>query len=110
MRTALRLVVVGAALGMLLAIAGPALATHTHAKATGQDGTCVLLATGAGEESVGLPTVVFDANPNVTVTPTTDRNHPLHVLVHKGVAGADGGYWVYDNGESAAFCSSYLND
>ena len=109
MQAALRVVVVGAVLVGMMMIAGPAFATHTHAMATGQEGSCVLLAQGAGEETVNLPTAVFDSNPNVTVTPTTDRNHPLHVLVHKGVPGSDGGYWVYDHGESAAHCTTYVN-
>ena len=109
MRAALRILVVSMTVAAALSLAVPAFATHTHAMATGQDGSCVLLAQGAGEETVNLPTAVFDSNPNVTTAPTTDRNHPLHVLVHKGVPGSDGGYWVYDNGESAAHCSTYVN-
>ena len=110
MRAALRILIVTSLVVGAWALAAPALATHTHAKATGQAGTCVLLAQGAAEEAVDLPAGVFDHNPNVTVAPTAGRNHPLHVLVHTGVAGADGGYWVYDNGESAAHCSAYVND
>ena len=110
MRVSLRLFVFAATVGLLFAATAlPASATHTHAKATGQDGVCVLLAADAGEEDVVLPTAVFTSNPNVTTSPTAGRNHPLHVLAHKGVPGADGGYWVH-GAESDQFCSSYLND
>jgi hypothetical protein len=89
---------------------GTAFASHTHAMETGRDGVCVFLASDAGEEGVRLPQSVFDANPNVTVTSTNAAlTHPLHVLAHKSVPGTTHGYWVYDNGESAAHCSEYVN-
>jgi hypothetical protein len=73
---------------VLLALAAaPALASHTHVMELGDTGRCVLLASDAGEEDVVLPIAVFDRNPNVDVVPTAGRRHPLHVLVHLGVAG-----------------------
>jgi len=106
MRSMLRIAAMGVTVVALMALAGPALATHTHAKATGRDGVCVVLAANGGEMGVNLPASAF--NKNTTVTPTEDRNHPLHVLAHKGKPGSDGGYWVYGT-ESDANCTSYVN-
>lgn len=80
---------VGSALGaaVLMALAAaPVLASHAHVMAIG-NGRCVLLAANGGEENVTLPMAVFDHNPNVDISPTADRLHPLHVLVHQGRPG-----------------------
>ena len=103
----LRALLVAGALLMLFA--GSASATHTHVMLLG-NGQCVVLAEGAGEADVALPLAVFDHNPNVTIAPTADRTHPLHVLVHKGVAGTNHPMEVADTAAAAALCSEgYVN-
>ncbi len=99
----------GLAVAISLVSATAAQASHTHAKVVG-NGQCVLLAENAGEEDVNLPAAVFERNPNVSVAPAPGRNHPLHVLVHKGTPGASGGYYVYGSPEADAACSAgYVN-
>ncbi len=98
------LAVVGIAALSMLGSAGTALATHTHVKVVG-NGECVVLAENAGEEDVNLPSAVFAHNPNVDVTPAAGRNHPLHVLVHKGVPGDSGDYFVLGSPEANAACA-----
>ena len=95
--------------GVLLAAPGPALADHTHAKVVG-NGQCVVLAEGAGEESVVLPLAVFENNPNVDIAPTETRRHPLHVLVHLGQAGEHNALFVHGTPAANAACASgYVN-
>ena len=92
-----RLAVPALCAGILLALAAtPALATHTHAILL-EDGRCVVVAEGAGEDEVRLPASVFDQNPNVDV-PSTGAVHPLHVLVHRGVPGDQRTWVVYTPG------------
>ena len=92
-----------------VAIASPAAADHTHAKVVGND-QCVVLAEGAGEESVVLPMAVFDNNPNVDIAPTPTRMHPLHALVHLGQAGEHNALFVYGTPAEAAACAAgYVN-
>lgn len=81
-------VVLGAvALAAVVLSAGPAAATHTHVLVLA-DGSCVILAENGAENEIDLSTGgVYEHNPNVDITPTAGRNHPLHVLVHKGAAG-----------------------
>lgn len=87
----------------------PASATHTHVMLVG-NGECVVLAEGAGEADVALPLAVFDHNPNVTIAPTANRMHPLHVLVHKGVPGTNHLMEVAGTAAAAALCSEgYVN-
>ncbi len=75
------------ALGALMLSAGPAAATHTHVLVLA-DGSCVILAENGAENEIDLATGgVYEHNPNVDIQPTANRNHPLHVLVHKGAAG-----------------------
>ena len=96
------------ALGVL-ASAGTALATHTHVKVVG-NGQSVVLAENAGEEAVNLPPAVFAHNPNVEIAPTAGRNHPLHVLVHKGVPGGSDDYFVLGSSDANAACAAgYVN-
>ena len=84
-------------------------ASHTHAKLVG-NGECVVLAEAAGEESVNLPDTVFTHNPNASVVSSPGRNHPLHVLVHSGVAGQSGDYYVHGSAEASTGCNAgYVN-
>lgn len=77
----------GTALGAVLLWGGPASATHTHVRVL-DNGDCVVLAANGAESHLDLSgTGIFEHNPNVDVAPTAGRNHPLHVLVHKGAAG-----------------------
>lgn len=77
----------GAALGVVVMWAGPASASHTHVRVLA-NGDCVVLAADGAESDIDLSgTGVFEHNPNVDVAPAPGRNHPLHVLVHKGAAG-----------------------
>ncbi len=93
----------------VLASAGTALATHTHVKVVG-DGQCVVLAEKGGEEDVNLPSAVFAHNPNVQISPAAGRNHPLHVLVHKGVPGGSDDYFVLGSSDASAACAAgYVN-
>lgn len=90
---------------LVLAAPGPATADHTHAKEVG-NGNCVVLAEGAGEASVELPTAVFEGNPNVDIGQTDGRTHPLHVLVHLGTAGEHQQIYVLGSAAAAAACGT----
>lgn len=96
---------------VLLALAAtPVAASHTHVMSLG-NGQCVLLAHGAGEESVVLPLSVFENNPNVDIAATAGRMHPLHVLVHLGQAGEHLELAVAGTAAAAALCSDgIVND
>ncbi len=96
--------------GTFLAFAAlPVFATHTHVMQVG-NGECVVLAEGAGEAEVSLPLAVFDHNPNVTIAPTANRMHPLHVLVHKGVPGTNHPMEVAGTAAASALCDdAYAN-
>ena len=96
---------------VLLALAGsPAAASHGHVMSIG-NGECVLLAPNGGEDEVELPQSVFDNNPNVDITAASDRLHPLHVLVHKGVPGDHNLIAVAGTAEAAALCwAGIVND
>ncbi|MGQ0520064.1 MAG: hypothetical protein ACT4PX_02785 [Actinomycetota bacterium] len=86
-RTRRGLALGAAALGAVVLSAGPAAATHTHVLVLA-DGSCVILAENGAENEIDLSTGgVYLHNPNVDIAPTSGRNHPLHVLVHKGAAG-----------------------
>lgn len=94
---------------LLLASSGAAVADHTHAKVLG-NGQCVVIAEDAGEENVVLPDAVFTNNPNVDIAKTANRAHPLHVLVHQGRAGEDGGLFVYGTPAANTACAAgYVN-
>jgi len=94
---------------VFFALAGAALATHTHAMVVG-NGQCVVIAEDAGEENVVLPDAVFERNPNVDIAATEGRSHPLHVLVHQGVPGEHLQIYVYGSAEANAACAAgYVN-
>src|SRR5680860_795733 len=81
----------------LLAGAGVARADHTHVLIL-PNGKCAILAANGNEKYQILPDVLFRNNPNVDADDDAggldnlpmNRRHPLHVLVHLGVPGADG--------------------
>lgn len=85
------------------ATALPAAASHTHVRAVGTEGGCVVLAEGSGEADVQLPG--YDGF-------TENRRHPLHVKVHLGVAGVRDGapvVWVKGSEGDTNNCTSYVN-
>ncbi len=90
---------------VLTATALPAAASHTHVRAVGNDGQCVVLAEGSGEADVQLPG--YD-DPDFA----ENRRHPLHVKVHLGEAGTRHGehvVWVQGSEGDTANCTSYVN-
>ncbi len=60
----------------------------------------------AGEEDVNLPPAVFAHTGNVQVSPAAGRNHPLHVLVHKGVPGGSDDYFVLGSSDASTACAA----
>lgn len=83
---------------LALATAGTVAADHSHVRKLG-NGACVILAPDAGEEAVQLPFAgSFPSN----------RQHPLHVLVHLGTAGEER-VWVQGSSEDLANCAGYVN-
>src|SRR5215207_7219351 len=92
-----RLVVIGIAALLALAGASVARADHTHVLIL-PNGKCAILAAEGDEKYLILPAVLFANNPNVDADDAAggleglpmNRRHPLHVLVHLGVPGADG--------------------
>jgi hypothetical protein len=92
-----RLMVVGFVTVLVLAAASVARADHTH---------------------VLIPDVLFSNNPNVDADDAAgglenlplNRRHPLHVLVHLGVPGADGDIAVMGSAEDpCAETGDYVN-
>jgi hypothetical protein len=91
------------AAGLVVGLAIPALASHTHVRMTG-NGSCVILAANGGEDEVQLPHADEFA---------ADRRHPLHVNVHLGQAGTRQGdtvVWVSGSAGDIANCDGYVND
>jgi hypothetical protein len=82
---------------VMLAGANVAWADHTHVL-TLPKGKCAILAAEGNEKYQILPSVLFSNNPNVDADDAAgdlddlplNRRHPLHVLVHLGVPGAEG--------------------
>lgn len=94
---------------LVLGSAGAASAEHTHVKVVGNGG-CVVMAEGAGEARVHLPSAVFAGNPNVDIAETAGRAHPLHVLVHQGRPGENMELHVLGSSAEAGACEGhYLN-
>lgn len=98
----------------LLAGAGVARADHTHVLIL-PNGKCAILAANGSEKYQILPDVLFSNNPNVDADDDVgglgnlvpNRRHPLHVLVHLGVPGADGDIAVM--GSAADPCAATGN-
>lgn len=94
---------------LLLASSGAAVATHNHVKVVGNGG-CVVLAQGAGEAGVDLPTAVFTGNPNVDIVEADGLTHPLHVLVHRGQPGEKLALYVLGSSAEWNACGgNYVN-
>jgi hypothetical protein len=102
---------------MLLGTAGVAGADHTHVLIL-PNGKCAILAQNGNEKYVILPSVLFANNPNADADDDAgglenlpmNRRHPLHVLVHLGVPGADGDIAVMGSPEDpCAATGDYVN-
>jgi hypothetical protein len=114
MRSAL---VSGVAVVIFLAGASVARADHTHVLIL-PNGSCAILAAAGNEKYQILPDVLFANNPNVDADDAVggldglplNRRHPLHVLVHLGVPGADGDIVVMGSAQDpCAATGSYVN-
>jgi hypothetical protein len=112
-----RVLVAGMATMFLLAATGVARADHTHVLIL-PNGNCAILAKGGNEKYQILPTVLFSNNPNVDADDAVggvdnlplNRRHPLHVLVHLGVPGADGDIAVMGSAQDpCAPTGNYVN-
>ena len=112
-----RVLVLGIATLFLLAGAGVARADHTHVLIL-PNGKCAILAAVGNEKYLSLPAVLFTNNPTVDADDAVggldnlalDRRHPLHVLVHVGVPGADGDIAVLGSAQDpCAATGNYVN-
>jgi|GEM_PF-2221698 hypothetical protein len=102
---------------MLLGSAGVAKADHTHVLIL-PNGSCAILSANGNEKYQILPAVLFANNPNADADDAAgglenlpmNRRHPLHVLVHLGVPGADGDIAVMGSAEDpCAATGNYVN-
>jgi hypothetical protein len=100
-----------------LAGASVARADHTHVLIL-PNGKCAILAANGNEKYQILPAVLFSNNPNVDADDAAggldnlplNRRHPLHVLVHLGVPGADGDIAVMGSAQDpCAATGDYVN-
>jgi len=108
-----------AVLAVVLALVGAsaARADHTHVLIL-PNGKCAILAAKGNEKYVILPEVLFANNPNADADDDAgglgnlplNRRHPLHVLVHLGVPGADGRIAVLGSAQDPCAASgNYVN-
>jgi hypothetical protein len=102
---------------VMLAGASVARADHTHVLIL-PNGKCAILAAAGNEKYQILPSVLFSNNPNVDADDAAggldglplNRRHPLHVLVHLGVPGADGDIAVMGSAQDpCAATGEYVN-
>ena len=102
---------------MLLGSAGVARADHTHVLIL-PNGSCAILAANGNEKYQILPAVLFANNPNADADDAAgglgnlpaNRRHPLHVLVHLGVPGADGDIAVMGSAQDPCVATgNYVN-
>ena len=98
---------------LVLAGAAVARADHTHVLIL-PNGTCAILAQNGEEKYVILPSTLLANNPNADADDAAglplNRRHPLHVLVHLGVPGADGDIAVMGSVQDpCAATGSYVN-
>jgi hypothetical protein len=109
--------IISLAATFLLAGAGVARADHTHVLIL-PNGRCAILAANGNEKYQILPNVLFSNNPNVDADDAVggldnlplNRRHPLHVLVHLGVPGADGDIAVMGSAaDPCAATGEYVN-
>ena len=100
-----------------LAGASVARADHTHVLIL-PNGKCAILAANGTEKYQSLPAVLFSNNPTVDADDAAggldnlplNRRHPLHVLVHLGVPGADGDIAVMGSDQDpCAATDDYVN-
>jgi hypothetical protein len=112
-----RLLVAAVTVALVLAGASVARADHTHVLIL-PNGKCAILAANGNEKFQILPDVLFANNPNVDADDAAggldnlplNRRHPLHVLVHLGVPGADGKIAVLGSPEDpCAATGNYVN-
>jgi hypothetical protein len=112
-----RVLVFCMAVASVLAGASLARADHTHVLAL-PNGKCAILAAEGNEKYLILPAVLFANNPNVDADDAAggldnlplNRRHPLHVLVHLGVPGADGDIAVMGSAQDpCAATGNYVN-
>jgi hypothetical protein len=112
-----RALVAGMATVFLLAGASVARADHTHVLIL-PNGSCAILAADGNEKYTIFPDVLFANNPNVDADDAAgglaglplNRRHPLHVLVHLGVPGADGDIVVMGSAQDpCAATGNYVN-
>ena len=112
-----RVLVSGLAVVVVLAGANVARADHTHVLVL-PNGSCAILAAKGNEKYQILPDVLFANNPNVDADDAVggldglplNRRHPLHVLVHLGVPGADGDIAVMGSAQDpCATTRNYVN-
>lgn len=112
-----RLLVAGLATVFVLAAASVARADHTHVLIL-PNGKCAIVAAAGNEKFTILPDVLFRNNPNVDADDAVgglenlplNRRHPLHVLVHLGVPGADGDIAVMGSPQDpCAATGDYVN-
>jgi hypothetical protein len=107
------------AIAALLALTGASVARadHTHVLIL-PNGKCAILASQGDEKYLILPEVLFANNPNVDADDAggglenlpLNRRHPLHVLVHLGVPGADGDIAVMGSAQDpCAATGDYVN-
>jgi hypothetical protein len=101
------------AAAMLVGSAGVARADHTHVLIL-PNGKCAILSAEGSEKYVILPSVLLANNPNADADDAGElplnRRHPLHVLVHLGVPGADGDIAVMGSAEDpCAGTDNYVN-
>jgi hypothetical protein len=112
-----RLLFAAVTVALVLAGASVARADHTHVLIL-PNGKCAILAANGNEKFQILPDVLFANNPNVDADDAAggldnlplNRRHPLHVLVHLGVPGADGKIAVLGSPEDpCAETGNYVN-
>ena len=97
--------------------ASGARADHTHVLIL-PGGNCAMLAAEGSEKCQILPEVLFENNPNVDADDAAggldglplNRRHPLHVLMHLGIPGADGDIAVMGSAQDpCATTGDYVN-
>jgi hypothetical protein len=112
-----RLLTVGLATVFVLVAAQVARADHTHVLIL-PNGNCAILAESGNEKYTILVDTLFANNPNVDADDDAgglenlplNRRHPLHVLVHLGVPGADGDIVVMGSAaDPCATTGNYVN-
>lgn len=102
---------------LLLGSAAVARADHTYVLIL-PNGKCAILSQDGNEKYTVLPDVLFANNPNADADDAAgglenlplNRRHPLHVLVHLGVPGADGDIAVMGSAQDPCVTTgNYVN-